>query len=452
MRAHEAAHDAFRRGAEASLLLSDLHPALGDQTLDSMGFLNEIADRYPEAISFAPGRPYEQFYDLEDIPRYLERFLRHCREEKGLAPEATRRLLFQYGRTKGIIHDLLAQNLRLDEGIVVDPESLVVTVGCQEAILITTCALCGSDRDDMLAVNPTYVGFTGAAALFRTPVLPVRETPDGIDLEHLVAQVRSSREAGRRPLAFYVVPDFANPSGVTLSLEQRHALIGVAEEQDFLILEDNPYRLFGDPGDRLPTLKSLDRAQHVVYLGSLSKSAFPGVRIGYVVADQTVVRPDRSRGTLANELAKVKSMVTVNTSPIAQAVAGGLLLEHGGSLVTKNSREIQSYRRSRSTLLAELSRAFGGVAGITWNTPAGGFFVVLTLPFVVDAAALEECADEHGVLWTPMSDFFRGEGGRHQLRLSCSTLRSEEVVTGVERLACFVASRTYIARESVPAS
>jgi (S)-3,5-dihydroxyphenylglycine transaminase len=429
------------RTAPSQLDVSDLHAALRDPSLQSMNFLNEIADRHPEAISFAPGRPYEEFFDVEAIPRYLTRFLSYSADVKGLGPLAVRRQLFQYGRTKGIIHDLIARNLAVDEGIEVDPEAVVVTVGCQEAMLVALCALRANHRDVVLAVEPTYVGLCGAAALLDIPVLPVRDDPDGIDLDHLTTQLAAARAAGTRPRALYVVPDFANPSGTTMPLEIRHRLLDIAEAHDILVLEDNPYRLFGDSDQRLPTLKALSRAARVVYLGSLSKSCFPGVRIGYVVADQRVSDPAGGSTLLADELAKVKSMVTLNTSPLAQAIAGGMLLENDCSLVAGNQREIEVYRRNRSLLLSSLERDLAACAdaGVSWNSPTGGFFVVLRVPFAANSAALEYSAQKHGVLWTPMQDFYQGRGGEDQLRLSCSTLDPDGISEGTARLASFVA-------------
>lgn len=421
--------------------MSDLHPALRDPSLLSMNFLNEITDRHPDAISFAPGRPYEEFFDVEAVPRYLSRFLGHLAEAGGRSAEQVRRQLFQYGRTKGVIHDLVARNLAVDEGIDVDPEAVVVTVGCQEAMLVVLCALRADDRDVVLAVEPTYVGLSGAAALLGMPVVPVRDGPDGVDLDDLVVRIAAVRAAGRRPRALYVVPDFANPSGTTMPDATRRRLLELAEANDILLLEDNPYRLFGDTDRRPPTLKALDRAARVVYLGSLSKTCFPGVRIGYAVADQQVAGPGGRRTLLADELAKVKSMVTVNTSPVAQCVAGGLLLEHDCSLVAANRREIAVYRRNRTVLRAALERALGpfAAAGVSWNSPSGGFFFVVRVPFAADGAALAHSALRHGVLWTPMRDFYQDGGGEHELRLSCSALRPEDITEGAARLARFVA-------------
>ncbi|MFJ1754886.1 PLP-dependent aminotransferase family protein [Kitasatospora sp. NPDC088134] len=416
--------------------LAALHDSLTSPVSESMNFLNEIAHRFPDAVSLAAGRPFEGFFDLDDVPRYFDRYRRHLTERAGGDETGVRRILLQYGRTKGVIHELVAEHLRVDEGIIADPEALVVTVGCQEALYLTLRALRRDERDVLLAVAPSYVGVHGAAGLVDLPVLPVRETATGLDLDHLVAQARAARAAGRNPVACYVIPDFANPSGARLSLADRHRLLRIAAEEDFLLLEDNPYGLFGDPAGP-PTLKALDADARVVYLGSFAKTGLPGARVGYALADQRV-----AGGHLADQLAKLKSMLTVNTSPVAQAVIGGKLLAHGCSLRAANARETRTYRANLDQVLTGLAARFGDVEGVRWNTPAGGFFLVLTLPFPAGDDLLELSAERHRVLWTPMHHFYADGQPRDTVRLSFSHLRPAEIETGLDRLADFVRDLT----------
>ena len=285
----------------------------------------------------------------------------------------------------------------------------------------------------LLAVSPTYVGLTGAARLADLPVRPVATGSTGIDLDDLVAQIRRARSEGLRPRACYVMPDYANPSGLSLDLATRKRLLEIAAAEDVLLLEDNPYRLFHGANPRTATLKALDTQRRVVYLGSFAKTALPGVRVGYVVADQTV-----EGGLFADELAKIKSMLTVNTSAIAQAVAGGKLLEHGCSLVDANRRERDVYAANLTRLLEGLAKRFPDGSGITWTAPGGGFFVVVDVPFVVDDALLERSARDFGVLWTPVGHFYDHDADVHALRLSCSAVTSAEIDDGLDRLAAFV--------------
>jgi (S)-3,5-dihydroxyphenylglycine transaminase len=428
--------------ATAPLALTDLHASLSDPLLDTMNFLNEIATRFPDAVSFAPGRPYDEPFDAAVVAGYLETYQRHLREDRGLSAAQAGSLLFQYGRTKGQIHDLVAATVRNDEGMEVSPEAVVVTVGAQEGMLLALRALV-RDADDVLLVgSPCYVGITGAARVLDAPMEPVPETGRGLDPEAVREHARRVRASGRRPRALYLVPDFANPSGVRMGLAAREALLRVAAEEDMLLLEDNPYGLFTRTDTELPTLKRLDRDRRVVYLGSFAKTCFPGARVGYVIADQEVVAPDGRTSLLADELAKLKSMTTVNTSPLAQAVIGGMLLAHGCRLRVSNQERIRTYRTRLDRLVAALERHFPAPwrdqVGIGWNVPDGGFFLVMTVPFVADDRALARSARDHGVLWTPMSYFYLGEGGDRQIRLSASYLAIDRIDDGVRRLRDFV--------------
>jgi (S)-3,5-dihydroxyphenylglycine transaminase len=425
--------------AEDTLSLAQLHGSLTDPALASMTFLNEIANRFPQAISFAAGRPFEGFFDTELVHRYLRRYERYLRDERGMSQEQVRRTVLQYGRTKGIIHELVARNLAVDEGIEVDPEAIVVTVGFQEAVVLALRALRADHRDVVLAVQPGYVGLTGAARLLDMPVLGVASDEHGIDLADLRRVIDTARADGLRPRACYLVPDFANPSGVTMDLPTRRALLDLARAEDLLVLEDNPYGVFSADGTRLPTLKALDEHHTVVYLGSFAKTGLPGARVGFVVADQ----PIAEGGLLADQLAKIKSMVTVNTSPIAQAVIAGKLLEHDFSLVAANTRETALYRRNRDLVLAALARHFPDPAGpVRCNAPGGGFFLVVDVPFAADDEMVEISARDHGVLWTPMRHFHDAPAAARRIRLSYSQLTPDQIEDGITRLARFLTTHS----------
>ncbi|WP_233222949.1 PLP-dependent aminotransferase family protein [Amycolatopsis sp. BJA-103] len=414
-----------------------LHGSLADPAISSMNLLNELIDEYPAAISMAAGRPYEEFFDVRLIHDYLDAYCEHLRHGRKLAETAVTRTLFQYGATKGVIAELIARNLAEDEGIDAAPESVVVTVGCQEAMFLVLRALRADDRDVLLAPAPTYVGLTGAALLTDIPVWPVRSDENGIDLDDLTHQVKLAREAGKRVRACYVTPDFANPTATSMDLPSRHRLLDIAQDHGILLLEDNAYGLFGS--ERLPSLKSLDRSESVVYLGSFAKTGMPGARVGYAVADQQMA----GGGLLADQLSKLKGMLTVNTSPIAQAVIAGKLLLNDFSLTKANTREIAIYQRNLRLTLSELDRRLGPHTEVTWNTPTGGFFVTITVPFVVDDELLEHAARDHGVLFTPMHHFYGGKGGFHQLRLSISLLTPELIQEGVTRLAALIIGRLH---------
>jgi (S)-3,5-dihydroxyphenylglycine transaminase len=401
-----------------------LHAAVADPDAGTMNFLNEIAARFPAAISLAAGRPYDGFYEVADIGRALDTYTAHRCDD-----------LLQYGRTNGQIGDLIARYLAVDEDVHVDPSAVAVTAGCQEAMVIVLRGLCAGPREAVLAVEPTYVGISGAARLLGIPVVPVPEGPEGLDPQAVTAAARTARAAGLHPRALYVIPNFANPSGHSLPLATRRELLRAAADADLLILEDDPYGLFGLADDPVPSLKSLDTDRQVVYIGSFAKSCFPGPRVGFLVADQTVVDATGRRTVLADELSAVKSMLTVNTSPIAQAVIGGVLIAANGSLRAANRDKRAFYRRNLRVLRDALAAAFGDDPEVRWNDPDGGFFVVVHVPVPADEKLAELSAREYGVLWTPMRFFYAGDGGSHALRLSVSALGPAAIVEGVRRLA-----------------
>jgi (S)-3,5-dihydroxyphenylglycine transaminase len=425
---------------QCDLSIKDLHASLSDPLLDTMNFLNEVTFRYPEAISFAPGRPYDGFFDIERIFVHLRAYVDYL-VASGNSPGQIRDALFQYGPTAGRIRELIASSLHADEGINVRPESVVVTVGCQEAIFLVLRALITGPRDALLVSSPCYVGITGAARLLDIEPTAVEERGDGFHCTDLETAIRAVRARERRPRAFYVVPDHSNPGGSTMALGTRRELLGLARRHDILILEDSPYRMVS-PGPHLPTLKSLDRHRRVIYLGSFSKTAFPGARLGFAVADQLVTDEAGHTGPLADELAKIKSMVTVNTSPVSQAVVAGMLLACQGRVSELNIETTAYYARAMQSTLRQLERCFPvdrrAALGVRWNTPDGGFFLTMRVPFRADNAALARSAEDFGVIWTPMSYFYPHGGGEHSIRLSVSYLSAVEITEGITRLARFI--------------
>ena len=176
----------------------------------------------------------------------------------------------------------------------------------------------------------------------------------------------------------------------------------VARREDFLLIEDNPYSLFRPANARPPTLKSLDKHCQVMFLGSFAKTAFAGARVGYIIADQMVASAEGEHKLRADQLAKLKNMVTLNTSTVAQAVISGYLIENKCSLRHAIEREADVYSRNLAAMLNRLQATFAGAPRtrptMSWNTPAGGMFIVVSFPFVADDAMLEYSACRFGAL------------------------------------------------------
>jgi (S)-3,5-dihydroxyphenylglycine transaminase len=285
------------------------------------------------------------------------------------------------------------------------------------------------------------VGITGAASLLDITVVTVEEHEDGFRCADLDLVINAERARGRHPRAFYLVPDHSNPAGTTMPVETRRELLDLAARRDLLIVEDSPYRMVS-PEPHLPTLKSLDRQHRVIHLGSFSKTAFPGARVGFAVADQTVTDAAGHAGLLADEFAKIKSMVTVNTPPLSQAVIAGMLLGCEGRISELNTQQAAYYAHAMRSTLRQLDLCFPAckrkAQGVRWNEPDGGFFLTMRVPFRADNAALARSAEDFGVIWTPMSYFYPQGGGDYSLRLSVSYLSEDDITNGITRLASFI--------------
>jgi (S)-3,5-dihydroxyphenylglycine transaminase len=413
---------------------TDLNDKVLDPALGTMNLLNELRERYPRAISFAAGRPYEDFFRVRESLRRIERY--------SPLPEKAAKdpldALAQYGATNGIIRAELAKMLALDEAIHVTPDSIIVTVGCQEAMMLCLLGLCSPERDVLLISDPAYMGVTGIARLLGIELCAVRSGATGLDLQDLRAKLASIRAKGKRARLLYDIPDFSNPTGYSMPLENRLELLALAEENDFLILEDQAYRVFSYDGQTPPSLKALDKKGNVIYLGTFAKTIFPGARIGFLVADQQVEETPEKSTPLTAHLSKIKSLLTVNTPPLTQALVAALLSAEGGSLQAYNRPQVEFYKKNRDHLLECLAEAFPSdenwTKGISWNHPQGGFFLTVTLPVPVDDDLLVLSAQEYGVLFVPMRHFYLESGGRSQLRLSFSYVSQDEIRDGVARL------------------
>ncbi len=412
-----------------------------DPLLGVMNFLNEVVLRYPGAVSFAPGRPAERHFDVERSLGLAPLFVEHRAAATGWSPRAVWNDLGQYNKTNGIINDLIARQLELDEGLRVRPESIVVTHGCQEGMTILLMALFDPARDVLLVSDPTYIGITGLAAILGIEMVPVATGEEGLEPGDVAAAIDAVLARGKRPRALYDIPDFNNPLGTRMPLATRRALLDLLAGREVLLFEDNPYGMFAYDGDPLPTLKSLDDRGVVIYMGSFAKTLYPGLRTGYLVADQEVVGADGERTQLAAELSKVKSLTTVTTAPVVQAVVGGLLLEGGGSLAGTMREKLPDYRANRDRMVACLEEKLGGVPGVRWNRPEGGFFLTLSLPFEFGGECLQICARDYGAIVSPMSYFALSPGRECQVRLAFSYLTEERIEEGIARFARFVRER-----------
>lgn len=429
-------------------LIMSIHSNTADRpqrsSLAVMNFLNEVAGTHPQAISFASGRPTEAYFDLPQWVQEIQRFAAHFAQTQGYSEKKAFDLLGQYGRTNGIIGDLITEQVRKDEGIDCEPSQVLVTSGCQEAMELCATTLCKTPSDVILVRNPTYIGITGIADIHSLAIEsfePADDSPGAFcaAVEAAIARIAAQ---GRRVRLLYLIPDFDNPTGLLLSRNTREAVLETCAAHGVLILEDNPYGMFTYEGERIPTLFSLDRQGSVIYLGTYSKTLCPGLRIGFAILPPMLYGEAGAARQLMGRLSEAKSFGTCNTSQVTQAIVGGVLLREGGSLRHMVSRQLELYRANRDLMLAQLEKAFAGCGDrIHWNRPSGGFFVVVNLPFDFGAVELDSCAREHGVICMPLSFFALDGSYQRSVRLAYSNVGPGAIVEGIRRFAAFVRTR-----------
>lgn len=417
--------------------------ALKDPALDVMNFLNEVTLWYPSAISFAPGRPAEQFFHVREALDHLSHYATYIAEASHLTTAVMLNQLGQYQKTNGIINELVCRFLQRDEDIHTSPKAIMLTDGCQEGMTILLAGLFSRERDVLLVTDPTYIGITGIASVLGIELYPIPAECNIIDLDHLAECIQGLRTQHKNPRGLYVIPDFNNPLGTSMSIEDRQRLLNLAYENNLLIFEDNAYGMFAYSTDRVPTLKALDHEGVVIYLGTFSKILFPGLRLGFLVADQQIL-PFTSTGVhyLAEELSKVKSFTTVSTSGLLQAIAGGFLLENECSLRSPIQEKVAFYKANRDVMLRCLAEHFGQDPllkdRVSWNFPQGGFFLSVNLPFAFTRERLQICAERYGVICCPMSFFSLLGRYKNQVRLSFSYISQDEIVQGIAQFWKFV--------------
>jgi len=407
-----------------------------------MNFLNEVSGSFPSAISLASGRPSDRFFNRLDPQALLNALVVYERYTAG--DDGGRQVhsqLLQYGRTAGIISELVAQQVRSDEGVPARTDRVLITSGCQEALAICLPALCPEPSDVLLVCNPTYVGATGAAAAARVAVSALRNSELSI-AEAIEFAVLQLRRQARRARALYLIPDFDNPTGRVLDTPARRDILQVCDRHRIVVLEDNPYGLFRYEGDAIPPMAALDEAGSVIYLSTFSKTLCPSLRVGAAILPETIFGDAGACRILWDDLVQRKSFLTLNTSQITQAIVAGLLIEQGVSLRGWIRPALDWYRANRDIMLCQLDSVFSPLSDqVRWNRPSGGFFLTLDLPFRFEAESVDECARRDNVIVMPMSFFALDNSQDYRIRLAFSAVTPEQIRSSVTGLGCYVAWR-----------
>lgn len=350
------------------------------------------------SISFARGAP---------CPEALSGDLIGAAANAALAADATRILSYGTGHGYPPLRETIGQKHA------VPADRVVITNGSLQGFVFLLDSMFATGG--LLAVEaPTYDRALLQAKLHGVDLLPVAVDDDGLDVDALAAACA----AGRVPKLLYTIPNFQNPSGATISLEKRHALVALAEQYDFAILEDDPYGLLRFEGEHLPSIESLGGTERVIFTSSFSKTVAPGLRVGYIVA------PD----TIAASLAATASRTYISPSLLAQAAIHQILVD--GRFEPNVERVTGLMRERRDAMVAGLDHLPTGTRCVP---PQGGFFLWLELPEPLSADVLFDDAQAAGVQYVKGSDCFL-TGGERTLRLAYSGVSPAEIAEGMERL------------------
>jgi 2-aminoadipate transaminase len=375
----------------------------------------------PEVISFAGGLPASEVFPTERFREACSRVL-----------DTQAHLALQYGATEGYqpLREMIARHLER-YGIQARVENVLITSGSQQALdLIGKLLINAGDR--VLVEAPTYLGALQAFNVYGAEYVSVASDADGLRTDLLEPSLRLG------PKFMYVLPNFQNPGGTTLSEGRRHELVLLADKYGIPLIEDDPYGQLRFEGEHLTPLVVLDRENlrrdngysigNVLYLSTFSKTLAPGLRLGWIVAPPDVI----------SKLVQLKQGADLHTSTFAQMVAyevarDGFLDEH-----VKLIRRV--YRERRDVMLEALAENFP--PEVSWTRPQGGLFLWVSLPSGMDAQKLFETALKENVAFVPGDSFYAPNGNadeaRRHLRLNFSAAPPDQIREGIRRLGIAV--------------
>ena len=361
----------------------------------------------PGIISLAGGLPSPKTFPVQE-------FAAACATVLGTDGQAA----LQYAASEGYpaLREAVAQWLPWD----VDPAQVLITTGSQQGLDLVAKVL--ADKDSRVLVEtPTYLGALQAFTPMEPHIVSVASDDQGPLVEDFVAQAGSGPDRAR---FMYLLPNFQNPTGRTMSEERRAALSAKAAELGIPLVEDNPYGdlWFDQPP---PAPMSARNPEGCIYLGSFSKVLAPGLRLGYVVAPKAIY-PKLLQAKQAADL----HTPSFNQRIVAEVLKDGFLARHVPTI-----RAL--YKHQRDAMLAALEREMAGL-GVHWNSPAGGMFLWVRLPDGMNATELLSKAVERNVAFVPGAAFYADHGDQRTLRLSFVTASAAQIDTGIAALAATI--------------
>lgn len=359
----------------------------------------------PDVISFAGGLPAPELFPVAELRAAADQVLSTAGQQA-----------LQYGPSEGFVplREWIASEM-VARGIKAGPDDVLVTSGSQQ-VLDLAGKLFLDPGDVVLTENPTYLAAIQAFQTFEVKFVPVPTDECGLIPDALPELIRQ-----HRPKFLYTIPNFQNPTGITMSRERREQLAHLAARENLLVIEDDPYGKLRYRGTEVPPIKHWDEAGRVIYASTFSKTVAPGLRLGWAVA-----APEIFHGLLM-----LKQASDLHTSTFDQRVAHSYLATgaQAGHLEKIRRAYGERFDVLDTTLREHLPPTF------TWTRPEGGMFLWITGPAELDALELLKRALEQKVAFVPGRDFFPADGGRNHLRLNFSNSAPERLREGVKRLA-----------------
>jgi 2-aminoadipate transaminase len=358
----------------------------------------------PEVLSFGGGYPDPALFPMEHLHAVFNELL-----------VVENALALQYTTSNGLpeLRSQVAARLSRD-GMPCDLNEVLIIQGGQQGLDL--CAKLVLDAGDtVITEDPTFLGALIAFNAYEPDYAPVRTDDDGMDMDHLEQTLAAHPDAKM----LYTVPDFQNPTGVTLSRERRHRLIELANRHDLLVVEDTPYRSLRYEGDHVPTLKSLDTEGRVVHLGSFSKILAPGMRLGWAVASPEIL----------TRLALLKLAADTQSSTLNMAATSAYLSKF--DIDAHISATLPVYRHKRDLMLQTISATFPDT--IAYTRPQGGLFTWLTFPDGFDAEAFmrRQMLPLAKVAYVPGATFFPVRRETNHARVSFSGIPDNRLIDGI---------------------
>jgi|YNPMSStandDraft_1061717.scaffolds.fasta_scaffold00770_10 2-aminoadipate transaminase len=378
----------------------------------------------PGVISFAGGLPDPEVFPYDFVVDSVKRIM----DKKG-------RVALQYGPTEGLpeLKDEFIKFLEKEEGIKVKHENLLVTTASQQALDIVGRLFIDAS-DPIIVELPSYMGGLQVFKSYGCDFVGVRMTEDGIITTELEEKLKWLKNQDEHYKFVYIVPDFQNPSGVTLSEKKRKRVVELSEEYNVIVVEDSPYRQIRFEGKAPNMIYKMDKetkkTDNIISIFTISKTFAPGLRIGMILANEQIIK----------KMVILKQSLDLCTSSLNQLIAADFFAT--GEFYRHIEKVKKVYKEKKDAMLACLERYMP--EGVTWTKPEGGLFLWVKLPEHISADDMFEEAIKENVAYVIGSAFHIDGSGKNTMRLNFSYPTLYEIEEGIKRLAKVVKKRMAI--------